>query len=214
MERQNYLAKYGIIAAVYIIFGVGAVGHLISSVRSPMISITPFVLLAMGLLVLYFPVKQKGRPLVYWICGIYLVTFFLEAIGVATGKIFGNYIYGSSLGFRIFDVPLIIGFNWVVVILGSIALASRITKAPVLRVIFTAIVAVIFDSIIEPAAIRLDYWQWEAGSIPLQNYAVWFIIALAAASVFVISGLQTTSRELSHYLIAQLSFFVVLNVFL
>jgi bisanhydrobacterioruberin hydratase len=214
MERQGYLSKYGIIAFIYIIFGVGAAGHLIPALRPAMISMTPALLLGMGLLVLYFPMKENGKPIAYWIIGLYIVTFTLEAIGVATGIIFGAYSYGASLGFRIFDVPLIIGFNWVVVILGSLATSSLITRHPIFRIILTAVIAVVFDVVLEPVAIQLDYWQWEGDTIPFRNYAVWFVISLSAAGVFIASGLRTTDRKIIHYLIAQLSFFIVLALFL
>jgi bisanhydrobacterioruberin hydratase len=214
MERQGYLTGYRIIVFIYIIFTVGAVGHLTPALRPAMISMTPALLLGMGLLVLFSPVKENGKPIVYWIIGLYIVTFTLEAIGVATGMIFGDYSYGASLGFRIFDVPLIIGFNWVVVILGSLATASLITRPPTSRVILTAVIAVLFDIVLEPVAMQLDYWQWEGSTIPFRNYAVWFVISLSAAGVFIAAGLRTTDRTIIHYLIAQLSFFVVLALFL
>ena len=37
---------------------------------------------------------------------------------------------------------------------------------------------VLLDIMIEPVAIELDFWQWEGGNIPLQNYLMWFIVAL------------------------------------
>jgi putative membrane protein len=52
----------------------------------------------------------------------------LEVVGVKTGLIFGEYKYGSTLGIKLFEVPLIIGFNWVFVILGSISISRLITK--------------------------------------------------------------------------------------
>ena len=37
---------------------------------------------------------------------------------------------------------------------------------------------VLLDLMIEPVAIRLDFWHWQAEVIPLQNYLMWFLVAL------------------------------------
>jgi putative membrane protein len=37
--------------------------------------------------------------------------FFIEAIGVNTGLIFGNYVYKTTLGWKFLETPLIIGVN-------------------------------------------------------------------------------------------------------
>jgi putative membrane protein len=39
--------------------------------------------------------------------------FFIEAIGVNTGLIFGNYVYKTTLGWKFLETPLIIGVNWI-----------------------------------------------------------------------------------------------------
>lgn len=42
-----------------------------------------------------------------------------------------------------------------------------------------------FDWLMEPVAIRLGYWKWGGdGSIPLFNYACWFIVSLLLLLVF------------------------------
>ena len=33
-----------------------------------------------------------------------------------------------------------------------------------------------FDYVMEPAAIRLGYWSWSGGEVPLANYLGWFTI--------------------------------------
>jgi putative membrane protein len=37
---------------------------------------------------------------------------------------------------------------------------------------------VLLDLMIEPVAIRLDFWHWQGGSIPIQNYIMWFLVAM------------------------------------
>ncbi len=216
-EQTNHLRKH-IVPIVYVFYIVGIAGHLIDAVRPFMLSITPFALLAWGIAVLYFPVKESGKKLVFWIVCTYVVTFMLEAIGVATGAIFGDYAYGSTLGLRFLDVPLIIGFNWVAVILGAIAIVNfyistdRLGNVLPVRIAVTGVLAVVFDMVLEPVAIELDYWQWSGGSIPLQNYAAWFLIAASASAGLSAAGLRITHRVLRHYVYAQFLFFCTLNL--
>ena len=74
----------------------------------------------MGSSVLYFSYKKGELKFLIWCLIVYTVTFSLEVLGTSTGIIFGSYTYGNTLGLKFLGVPLIIGFNWVFVILGSI----------------------------------------------------------------------------------------------
>src|SRR6218665_3631044 len=42
--------------------------------------------------------------------------FLVEVAGVHTHIIFGSYDYGKTLGLKLFDVPLIIGINWLMLV--------------------------------------------------------------------------------------------------
>ena len=37
---------------------------------------------------------------------------------------------------------------------------------------------VMYDILLEPVAIRFDFWQWENVLVPLQNYVAWWLISL------------------------------------
>jgi putative membrane protein len=147
------------------------------------------------------------------------MTFLLEAIGTATGLIFGPYTYGQTLGFKLFGVPLLIAFNWLIVILAGVQVAWKVQQrvrwlghSPWVPAIFTGLFAMAFDYILEPTAIRLDYWTWQSQSVPLQNYLAWFLIAAVAAFSFRILKLRTESRLPTVYVLIQLVFFLVLGL--
>jgi uncharacterized membrane protein len=40
---------------------------------------------------------------------------------------------------------------------------------------FHALLMVIFDWCMEPAAMKLGYWTWRDGNLLLRNYLAWFI---------------------------------------
>lgn len=130
------------------------------------------ILLCGLLVVLDKPLTVKGvSALVVVIGGGFLV----ELIGVQTGVLFGNYTYGSALGPKLYGVPLIIGINWMAIVLASIGVVGYFK----LNNWFTAILAgglsTVMDYLIEPVAIRYDFWSWSGNSIPTWNYICWFI---------------------------------------
>lgn len=202
------------IIILYIIFFVGLIGHIIPGLRSLMLNLTPYTLLLTGIFVLYFTYKKSELKFLIWCLIIYVVTFTLEVIGTKTGMIFGNYVYGDTLGFKLFGVPFIIGFNWVLVILGAITLAEQIDKNIFLRALLTGTLAVLFDLVLEPVAVKLDYWTWSSGLIPLSNYYSWFAISFFASLLYDLLKIRINERLPETYFMIQLIFFVLLSVFI
>ena len=143
----------------------------------------------------------------------YVLTFTIEAVGVWTGAIFGEYEYGRTLGPGPFGVPLVIGFNWVIVVMGSTELARMYFKDRRIYPIIAGAVAVIFDIILEPVAMELDYWDWAGGEIPIQNYVAWFVIATLMATTYSLVRKKGASKTLIAYLLLQSVLFLVIRVF-
>jgi putative membrane protein len=195
-------------------FSVGVVGHIIPSVKSLMILLTPYTLLLTGSVTLYFSFQKGNTKLVVWGIIVYTITFSLEVIGVKTGYIFGSYYYGDVLGLKLFDVPMIIGFNWVVIILGAIGIASRIHKSAFQIALLTGTFAVLFDLMLEPVAIKLGYWTWDNGFIPLQNYYAWFGIAFFASLFGSKLKLDLEDSLFIYYFLIQFTFFILLSIFM
>jgi putative membrane protein len=79
---------------------------------------------------------------------------------------------------------------------------------------FSAIAMTMLDFLIEPIAIDLDFWSWEATAIPLTNYLAWF----AASFVFalftrpILNGSRSKRAEI--FIFIQITFFGCLNLFL
>ena len=213
MEAKKIIESNKEIAFLYIIFFVGIIGHLYDPLRNLMLLLTPATLLLTGLIVLFYSYKSSSNNFLLWTAFTYIITFILEVIGVKTGLIFGDYYYGSTLGIKLFDVPLIIGFNWVFVILGSISISRLLTNNIFLSSVISALIAFIFDLILEPIAIKLDYWSWSEGIIPIQNYLAWFVIALISALGFNYLKVKVNSKISLHYLLVQFVFFVILLIF-
>ena len=79
----------------------------------------------------------------------------VEIIGVQTNLLFGTYSYGDILGLKVFDVPLAIGFNWLVLSICSRDFISIFNLGKKAKVVLR--ILVIIDLIIEPVAVSLDF---------------------------------------------------------
>lgn len=213
-----------------IIFAVGFLGHIFSLTFPLMKLLTPYVLLGFSLFFVYYIFNLRNKLILYWLGITYIVTLLLEITGVKTGNIFGDYMYGNTLGLKVFSVPFIIGLNWVFVILGAIELAKYVVfhSLPDIQKKFQYIVipllasifATLFDVILEPVAIVLDYWKWiEKGSsdlfpAPLQNYITWFVIAFVFSLFYVVLKIEKSILILKVYFLIQLVFFLGLLIFI
>lgn len=121
---------------------------------------------------------------------IFILSMVAEGLGVHYGWIFGQYDYSGDFGYKLVDVPIGIGFAWVMVIavthVLSMELVSKL-KPSILKWIsyslLGAMIAVLIDLIIDPVAYLVKgYWGWEGDSfyysVPLQNFSGWFWVSL------------------------------------
>ncbi len=192
---------------------------------------TDGLLFVLNGLVLYAIYRaNQDKRLFVWLAIAYAFTFIMEALGVATGAIFGEYAYGPTMWFQWLGVPFVIALNWCVLTLACneviIRLFSRKTETEagqsniayrISHIAYPALAGVLtagYDILIEPVAISLDYWQWAAGDIPLQNYLAWAAIAFLISLPLYVFRIRFRSPVLLVYFLAQLFFFVVLNFML
>ena len=195
------------LAAIYLI---GVIGISIPSLSPLYVQITPVTLLISALLLLAFhePWNNKSILAVLLIAAI---GFFIEVFGVSTGKIFGSYSYSEILGPKILNVPLIIAINWLILVYGAYYIVSYFFKYPLLRLAMGGLLLVVFDLIMEPVAIELNMWTWEAGTPPLQNYIVWFVAGVVMMSLFPLFRIKLKNPVVVALFVYLLLFFGVLN---
>lgn len=192
---------------------IGIVLHSIGATLPMMLAFTPYTILATSVLGFFFEVKERNKGLLVWAAVTFGVTLFLEIVGVATLLVFGAYTYGPTLGLKLLGVPLLIGINWTIIILGIVQVARTRIANPLAAALVTASLTVLFDYVMEPVAIALDYWTWAAVDIPLQNYIAWFCIAFVFAFVFARQKLAAVNKVPTLIVIVQFVFFVGLRTF-
>ena len=212
MERSDNLREKKLLLLIYSMYIFGVFGHLYYPLTDIMLTLTPFTLLFLGILIIIS--TSTDKKFISWLVITYLVTLTLEIIGVKTGLVFGAYNYGNVLGLKLLEVPIVIGLNWVIIIWGCILIAKKYLSNSFLIGLASAILAVIFDIILEPIAIKFGYWNWSNIDVPLHNYIAWFLIAFFFSYFFSKFNIETKKTIPIHYLIVQFMFFFVLNIFL
>ena len=214
MERAKSLrySKTNVSVFLIVLFHiVGLIGFLVPFLRPLFLQIVPFHLLLMLFLLL---INHHGRvsKLFLFAAIIMLSGFAAEWIGVHKHWLFGNYVYGKTLGFKLRDIPLMIGVNWFLLIYSAGVFIKKVpVKEAWLKITIGAVLLVLLDLLIEPVAIRFDYWHWLSGSVPIKNYIGWFIVSLPLLAVFQLFNFRFQNKVAPVLLLVQFLFFAVLN---
>lgn len=212
-ERVFLNKESKIIILFIIIYAVGAVGFSMANTRSLFISMMPFTLVLTSALMFWCHDRFTGKQVMIFLL-IALLGFGIEMVGVWSGLVFGDYSYGSALGVKIFDTPVLIGLNWLMLIYAVYALWLRLRVHPLIAVPAGAFLMLLYDYIMEPVAIKLDMWDWPAGSIPLQNYIAWIIISAVMLIIFYAAKIKYTNKIAPFLFFIQMAFFLFLNIYL
>lgn len=191
---------------------VGLVGLSLPVSRPLFLQIVPFHLLLM-LGVIIFSHHKLNSSFGIFILLIFWLGFLAEWIGVHKGWLFGNYTYDSTLGMKLFGIPLMIGVNWFLLIYATgVTLQRSRLRSVFFRVIAGAGLLTILDVLIEPIAIKFAYWHWLDGSIPLKNYLCWFLVSAVMLYIFELFRFKKQSVAAPALLVTEFVFFGLLNL--
>jgi putative membrane protein len=193
---------------------IGVAGMLIPVTSAFFIRLTPLALLMnFGLLLLHHESKFSAKTILIFIL-ILLFGFFIEIAGVQTGIIFGEYSYGQGLGWKLWDTPLIIGLNWLLLVYTTATITQKIKTNNFLRIALGAGMMLIYDFIMEQVAPKMDMWTWLGGSVPNENYLAWFVIAAVFHAMIQFTDIQIKNKLSETILMAQFVFFILLFILL
>jgi bisanhydrobacterioruberin hydratase len=213
-----------------LIHSVGLLGMILIDVHW-FARMTPLNLLLMFFLIIWSQ-PFKNISFFIFVTISFLAGMISEILGVHTGLLFGNYTYGSIMGIQVANVPLIIGLNWFVVLYSALAalhffLFHLAQKTSLVKgytvnrpiginlIIGGALLAVIFDWVMEPVAVKLGFWTWAGdGKIPLLNYLSWFFICTFLLFLFRLFKIKPDNIFAANLFPIQLIFFLLLRIFL
>ena len=149
------------------------------------------------------------------------IPYLIEIIGINTGVPFGKYKYGDAIGPRLpLGIPFAVAGTWMITLYCSFILNvylgvclerlqfemnckpyeffgvnenCNFAEVSIRFLMMTSLYAVFFDRIIEPLAVKHNYWSWEQEraapslftrllgnpwqNIPTVNFIGWFITA-------------------------------------
>ncbi len=174
-------------------YAVGVAGMLIPYSNHFFTLLIPFSLLLTAGYLFYFHQDRFRLSTIISFALIIIGGICIEILGVNTGLVFGNYHYGSSLGPKIFQTPLLIGINWLFMVYASASILERTHKTIWIRIVGASALMVGYDLVLEQAAPIMDMWYWAAGTVPLQNYFAWFACALVFHSVLAVARVKTSN---------------------
>lgn len=229
MNKTSILNKTVLFLAL--LFHVsGLIGILCTPYKDWFIKATPLNLILMALLLIATHPQKNKKFFLFFLIAV-VTGFAAEAIGINTALLFGNYSYGKVLGFQLLNVPLIIGLNWFIIIYCAgmftqayenymlrrldergLALNKKLKLASF--IVDAVFLTVLFDWIAEPVAIKLNYWQWQTGLVPLYNYISWMLVSAFLLVVFRKFNNQKRNIFAIHLFMIQVLFFLILRTFL
>ncbi|MDP4251252.1 MAG: carotenoid biosynthesis protein [Bacteroidota bacterium] len=181
------------------------------------------------LLLLVWTQTDKNRWFFLFLISCFLVGLGVEIMGVRTGILFGQYSYGTVMGYKVWDTPVILGVNWLIVVYCSgmsismlrnsgIALpalrgANGIKGAALQVIAGGAFLATIYDWQMEPVAVKLGYWRWRGdGTIPPYNYLCWFLVGGLLLSLFRVAKFEKLNKFAVNLMLIQFLFFLMLRL--
>ena len=207
MERTQRGVTLAIIVLV-IVHQVGLIGMHLDSTRELFISLVPYNLMFSALVLALF-----HRP---WTINFGIVAFvvfwagyLVELVGIKTGIIFGVYQYDTALGFKVAGVPPLIGLNWLLLVYSTGIIARNAFQKLWVRILFAAGLMVVLDLLIEPMAVRFDFWSWQDNVIPVQNFIAWFLTAALMQLGFQTMDERPVNPVAYPFYLIQVGFFAV-----
>ena len=196
-----------------LIYLAGVAGIAISFTREWFVMLIPFILLFSAGLIGYERLVIHriafSRNDVFFMVFVYVVSFSVELIGVNTGFPFGRYQYGTGLGFKVFGTPLIIGINWLLLVICSSALFEKINGI-IFKVVLASLAMVGYDLVMEQVSCHMDIWCWTYRTAPMRNFEAWFVLAVFFHSIKAFLKISFPSSIARWIFFAQFGFFVSL----
>lgn len=189
----------------------GIVGLSWEKTRELFLLLVPLNLIVNLAVVLYFH-KIWTTDFALLAVGIFLMGFFVEVVGVQTKAIFGDYWYKTTLGYKLWGVPVVIGINWLIVIYASQAVVCFGRLNTFFRILLATFLTVFLDTLIEPVAMRFDFWDWQTGKVPLQNYLGWSVVALLFHTLSSLSKTCFCNKVAVALYFCEVVFFITLQI--
>ena len=123
-----------------------------------------------------------------WALGLVAITagggLLAEVLGTRTGLPFGDYTYGTALGWQVAGVPVVVPLAWTMMLYPTYAAVTTLTKVRWLAAVLGGLSMMGWDLFLDPMMVELRAWTWTDGAtelpgidgIPALNFAGWLVV--------------------------------------
>ncbi len=199
-------------AFLIIFYLVGLIGFSMSITFPLFEKLVPLNILISAVLLFSFQKSVDAKTILVFVL-IFAIGIFVEILGTNTGILFGEYKYGQSLGVKVFETPLLIGLNWLILCYCFYASFPKFRNKWYF-VFLASLLMVGFDFVLEPVAMKIDMWNWAGGVVPLKNYLDWYLVSVVIFFLMWWIKPKIENGLASTLIIIQILFFVGLNILL
>ncbi len=213
MQTKNIFQTKWLIALFAIFNLIGCIGLIMPVTKTYFQLFIPFNILFSFLLVLIFH-TQFNRHFIFSLLIISVFGFLIEVLGVNTGKVFGSYYYHLHLGPKLWNVPLLIGLNWLLLIYCSASQISKLNYSIYLKSIIIATMMLLIDLALEIFAIENQMWVWTKNNHPpVQNYLAWWLVSFMMAICYLKINKEIYYNKIANaVLIIMFGFFILFDI--
>ena len=188
---------------------VGIIGLSLPEYQDLFLMLTPAQLLSSLLIILVF---HRGWTDAFpvFAAAAFWIGFGSEIIGIHTGYLYGDYVYGPTLGPKLWEVPIIIGVNWFILSYLTGTIFHKVTN-DYYAALLAAIAMTSLDYIMEPVAVALDFWAWKFDIIPMENYVGWLGVSFLIQLIYRKANFEKSNPIAAFLLTTMILFFAILN---
>lgn len=210
VKLENIMQKTSPVIAVYVFFAAFLVLSFFEKTLPAITALMPFVLAAVGIIAACLTFLPTLRTFGAFAAVVGLL-FACEALAVSTGFPFGDIVFTRMPGPRILDVPIVIPFASLALLIPAWSASDRVLKYK--HVVVASIIVTAAAGVLEFAADSLDLWHWSGGMPGELNFISWFGISYLCFSILSKYASEKESHPLvPHLLFAQLLYFILTDI--
>ena len=196
--------------SIYALLTAGALGNVALEGPTVIIQATLLIMAAIGLTSWYLSFQFTAKSIGALIA-VLLFIFLCMASGVNAGFPFGDYAFTNLAGPKVWDVPVVIPFAWLAILIPAWIAPDRILRYQ--HLVVASLVIVAFDAVLEFAADTMDLWHWRGGAPTELTFISWFGISYLSLSMLKkYSSPRESNAIVPHFLFAQLAYFFLTDV--
>ena len=167
----------------------------------PLVADSDRARLAVVTVVVFFS-ASVAHALVYrgvmWTLGLVAITagggLLAEVVGTRSGFPFGDYAYGTALGWQLWGVPVVVPLAWTMMLYPTYVAVTTLTKKRWLAALLGGLSMMAWDFFLDPMMVELRAWTWAGDApsipgidgIPAVNFAGWFAVGAVLMAVMLL----------------------------